>query len=105
MGTKHIPLRTCIICRTTRPKRELVRVVGNDPRVAIDPTGKQNGRGAYVCRQQNCWMPALENPARLASALKLSHALAPDDLAVLRAETSKFPQQIETSTDAPPRAK
>lgn len=53
---KHIPLRSCIACRETKPKRELVRVVRvSDERVVVDRTGKQNGRGAYFCPAQECW--------------------------------------------------
>lgn len=46
------PQRTCIGCRQVREKRDLVRLVlpAEGP-VAVDPTGKRNGRGAYICRQ------------------------------------------------------
>lgn len=46
------PQRTCIGCRQVRSKRELVRLVlpAEGP-VAVDPTGRRNGRGAYICRQ------------------------------------------------------
>ncbi len=47
-----LPERTCVGCRTVRPKRELFRVVlPAEGRAALDPTGKQNGRGAYLCRE------------------------------------------------------
>lgn len=53
---KHIPLRSCIACRETKPKRELVRVVRvADDRVEVDPGGKKNGRGAYFCPAVECW--------------------------------------------------
>jgi predicted RNA-binding protein YlxR (DUF448 family) len=53
---KHIPLRSCIACRETKPKRELVRVVRvSDDRIEVDRTGKRNGRGAYFCPAQECW--------------------------------------------------
>ncbi len=57
---KHIPQRTCVACRTVRPKRELVRVVRTpEGSVAVDETGKQNGRGAYLCPTRACWETAL----------------------------------------------
>ena len=57
---KHIPQRTCIACRSKRPKRELVRVVrAPDGHVAVDETGKRNGRGAYLCPSRECWQRAL----------------------------------------------
>ncbi len=47
---KHVPLRTCISCRETKSKRELLRVVRTpDGHVLIDATGKKSGRGAYLC--------------------------------------------------------
>jgi predicted RNA-binding protein YlxR (DUF448 family) len=47
------PERTCVGCRAVRPKRELLRIVlpAEGP-VAVDPTGKRNGRGAYLCRDR-----------------------------------------------------
>jgi len=81
---KHLPARTCTACRRKAPKRELVRIVrtpyGN---VLVDATGKQNGRGGYLCADPRCWEQAL-GPKRLA---RLEYALrgriAPDDKAAL----------------------
>ncbi len=57
---KHIPRRTCVACRTVRPKRELVRVVRTpEGDVVIDETGKQSGRGAYLCPTAACWETAM----------------------------------------------
>ncbi len=53
---RHVPQRTCVVCRTVRPKRELVRVVRTpEGAVVVDETGKRSGRGAYLCRQRGCW--------------------------------------------------
>ena len=42
-------------CRTARPKRELVRIVRTpDGRIVLDESGRQPGRGAYVCRTASC---------------------------------------------------
>jgi len=61
---KHIPARTCIACRTSRPKRQLIRIVRTpEGQVQIDESGKQNGRGAYLCRCQTCWEQALKRGA------------------------------------------
>lgn len=44
---RHVPQRTCIACRATDAKRALIRLVRlADGRVAVDPTGRQAGRGA-----------------------------------------------------------
>lgn len=42
-------MRTCVVTKEVKPKKELMRVVVNkEGEVFVDPTGKQNGRGAYV---------------------------------------------------------
>lgn len=57
---RHVPQRTCIVCRQVRPKRELIRVVRTPAgHIELDPTGKKSGRGAYLCARRSCWEPAL----------------------------------------------
>ena len=52
---KSIPLRMCCVCRESKDKKELLRIVKNkDGEIFIDPTGKANGRGAYICKDGNC---------------------------------------------------
>ena len=49
MKIKKIPMRSCVITKEKLPKSELVRVVRKvDNTIAIDLTGKLNGRGAYL---------------------------------------------------------
>ena len=45
---KKIPMRTCVVTKEKLPKRELIRVVRTENGVIVDPTGKVNGRGAYL---------------------------------------------------------
>ena len=53
--TKTIPMRTCIACREMKPKKEMLRVVRNaDGEIFVDDTGKEAGRGAYVCGGEEC---------------------------------------------------
>lgn len=60
MKPKKIPMRMCVGCRESKPKRELIRVVrAPDGTVSMDPGGKKPGRGAYVCRQESCLMRAI----------------------------------------------
>jgi len=48
-----------VVCRTARPKGELLRVVRSpDGVLRIDPSGRANGRGAYVCRTGGCLLDA-----------------------------------------------
>ena len=91
---KRIPQRTCVGCRVTGGKRDFVRVVKTpDGSVQIDPDGKANGRGAYVCSKPSCWEEALTKE-RLARALRT--AISPD----VRAELRRFGEQLvlETAT-------
>ncbi len=49
MKIKKTPMRTCVVTREVKPKKELMRIVVNkEGEVFVDKTGKQNGRGAYV---------------------------------------------------------
>jgi predicted RNA-binding protein YlxR (DUF448 family) len=44
-----------VVCRTSREKRDLLRIVrAPDGAVRFDATGRANGRGAYVCRDETC---------------------------------------------------
>lgn len=46
---KKVPMRKCIVTREILEKNQLIRVVRNkEGEVFIDPTGKMNGRGAYL---------------------------------------------------------
>ena len=63
--------------------------------VQIDPTGKQSGRGAYLCRARTCWEKALKG-ALLDRALKTS--VNREELAALRAFAADLPNVLEDVT-------
>ncbi|MBP1043302.1 YlxR family protein [Vagococcus sp. BWB3-3] len=49
MKQRKIPLRKCVVSGEMKPKKEMIRVVrSKEGEVAIDPSGKMPGRGAYV---------------------------------------------------------
>jgi len=52
--SKPINQRRCVVCRQVKDKSQLLRVVKSSSNVAIDLTGKQDGRGAYVCKSSAC---------------------------------------------------
>jgi uncharacterized protein len=55
MRVRKTPIRTCVICRQSFPKKRLVRIVRTPAgHVAVDRTGKASGRGAYVCPEPEC---------------------------------------------------
>ena len=51
---RHIPIRTCVACRETSEKRQLLRVVRQEDATRYDAKGKLPGRGAYVCARPEC---------------------------------------------------
>lgn len=78
LRTKHVPLRTCIVCREKSNKRTLIRIVRTEQGVQVDLSGKLNGRGAYLCDQPGCWERALSSDV-LSRALRSSLSAADRD--------------------------
>lgn len=61
MSNQKEILRRCISCNEQKDKRELLRIVKpKDSKIEIDLTGKKNGRGAYICRNENCLKKAIK---------------------------------------------
>jgi uncharacterized protein len=88
---KHVPQRTCVGCGQVQGKREMVRVVRTPQgQVEVDPTGKRNGRGAYLHRTQSCWDAAVSD-GRLAHALKVT--LSEPDRQALEAFAAALPNE------------
>lgn len=55
MKPKKIPMRMCLGCGEMHPKRTLIRIVRRpDESIVLDATGKQSGRGAYLCPKAEC---------------------------------------------------
>ena len=68
---KNIPQRTCSVCRTQKNKNELLRIVKNkDNIIKVDETGKQPGRGAYICYDIECLKKA-QKSKKLEQALEI----------------------------------
>ena len=52
---KKVPNRKCIVCGEMKEKHELVRIVKTaSGEISVDPSGKTNGRGCYVCKNETC---------------------------------------------------
>jgi Predicted nucleic-acid-binding protein implicated in transcription termination len=52
---RKVPLRKCVVCQESAEKRDLFRIVRSpEGEVSLDPTGKKNGRGAYLSRKESC---------------------------------------------------
>ena len=68
---KSIPQRTCSVCRTQKNKNKLLRVVkSKDNIINVDETGKQSGRGAYICYDMECLEKA-QKSKRLEKVLEI----------------------------------
>ncbi|MCF6464695.1 RNase P modulator RnpM [Clostridium sp. Cult2] len=77
MRKKKIPLRKCVACNESKPKKDLVRVVRNkDGIIDVDLTGKTNGRGAYICSNMDC-LNKVKKSKKLDRALE---AMVPDEI-------------------------
>ena len=55
---RHIPIRSCVVCRRRQEKRQLTRIVMTAEGIVRDPSGKLDGRGAYLCADATCWQRA-----------------------------------------------
>lgn len=75
MKSKKIPMRMCLGCNEMKPKKELIRVVKSpEGEISLDFTGKKSGRGAYICRNTECF-----NKARKARRFEKAFSCRIDD--------------------------
>lgn len=63
MIQKKPPMRKCIGCMQSKPKKELIRVLACEGAVIPDLSGKLNGRGAYICADIKCLETAIRKNA------------------------------------------
>lgn len=62
MKVRKIPMRTCIVTKEKCEKKDLIRVVRTpEGKVVVDPSGKMNGRGAYLKKEQEVFLKAKNN--------------------------------------------
>ena len=57
------PMRTCIGCRESRPKQDMIRIACYQGELSVDVTGKAKGRGVYICRNSECLEKAVKAKA------------------------------------------
>lgn len=70
MKQRKTPMRKCTGCGEMKPKFELIRVVKapdvvddkgeviEKGEISLDLTSKKSGRGAYICRNLDCFQAA-----------------------------------------------
>ncbi len=62
MKQRKIPMRTCVVTKEKCEKKDLVRIVRTpEGKVEIDLTGKKNGRGAYLKKNEEVIEKAKKN--------------------------------------------
>lgn len=60
--SKKVPFRQCVGCGEMKSKKEMMRVLKTpEGPIVLDTTGKQNGRGAYLCKNGDCLKKARKN--------------------------------------------
>ena len=55
---KKIPMRSCVVTREKLPKNELIRVVNTEAGIVVDLTGKVNGHGVYLKKDETVILDA-----------------------------------------------
>lgn len=61
-AVRKIPMRKCIGCGEQKNKKDLIRVLKTqEEEFVLDFTGKQNGRGAYICPSKECFSKAVKS--------------------------------------------
>lgn len=64
MKTKKVPMRKCVGCMVSKPKKELIRLTAEEGGgLKVDSTGKANGRGVYLCPCSQCFALARKRKA------------------------------------------
>lgn len=92
MKGKHVPIRICIGCGGSFPKKELLRLtLTPEKTLQFDPTGKQPGRGFYVCPRSDCLEKALKNKNW---TKKFNLVLSPDLISTLREAIRKQEEKV-----------
>ncbi|RLB64714.1 MAG: DUF448 domain-containing protein [Deltaproteobacteria bacterium] len=77
---KHIPLRTCLVCRRRLEKQELHRFVRDDDGFLLYDAGKSlPGRGFYLCCRGGCLEKYLQLPRKYSNRYGIK-GIAPGSL-------------------------
>lgn len=64
-------MRKCIGCNEMKEKKAMMRVIKCEEGILLDTTGKKNGRGAYLCKSEECLKQAIKTRG-LERSLKVS---------------------------------
>lgn len=54
MTEKRVPMRRCIGCMQSHPQEDLIRLTWDGTQIAADHGRPADGRGIYLCRNEEC---------------------------------------------------
>ncbi len=92
-NSKHIPQRICTVCKVKCDKKKLIRIVRHpNGGAVIDSAGKLQGRGAYICPDDECI-------SRAKKSGMLAHALGTVIQADFWNELEDYAKNHETDSD------
>ena len=61
MRQNHVPLRTCVACKSKGPQRDFVRVTRDANSDFVTSRAREaGGRGAYLCQRLKCFEIGLD---------------------------------------------
>lgn len=84
---KSQPMRRCVGCMESKPKKELIKLVGYQGKLSLDKTGRANGRGVYICKNLEC-MELAEKKKAIQRSLKME--ISKEDLQKVFSELRDF---------------
>ena len=72
---RKVPMRQCIGCQEMKSKKEMIRILKTETEgfvvmrilrtteneIVLDTTGRKNGRGAYLCKNPECFRKAVKS--------------------------------------------
>lgn len=66
------PIRSCIVCRKKKNKKDLFRIISKDKKAYYDSNQCENSRGIYVCKNSVCINKLRKNITKQKFSTKLS---------------------------------
>ena len=48
------PIRSCIVCRKKKSKKELFKIISKEGKAHFDKIQKENSRSIYICKSHEC---------------------------------------------------
>ncbi|MGE9896416.1 DUF448 domain-containing protein [Anaerovoracaceae bacterium SGI.195] len=92
MMKTSFPQRTCIGCRNKFDQPDLLRISFWKDRLTLDKTGRDNGRGVYLCKNYDCLADAIKKNALNRS---FKRSFSKEDIDILETEIKLYIKCLE----------